>query len=152
MALFSAMFNSLTFDFILRQKMASGNINKFILYQVAALHPLAFNKRIRFENNECTARELTIQQMVLLQFDTKSMKPFFESLGFNTPIIWNVEKRMKAFSIIDALIAKLYCIDRNHYAYILSRFEILSKQEEKIFGKFLTRELCLDHFDKIEVI
>jgi hypothetical protein len=129
--------------------MSTGNINKFILYQVAAPDPSAFDKCIRFEGKELTANELAIQNVVPLQFNTNSMKPFFEQLGYNQPIVWNLEERMRSMSILDALVAHLYGLSREQYHHILSRFEILAKQEEKVFGKFKTRELCLYYFDKI---
>jgi hypothetical protein len=152
MILFAAVFNSLTFDFILRQKMATGNINKFILYQVAAPHPSAFKQKIKFEDEECTAKDIAIQQVVALQFNTNSMQEFFEPIGYNLPMEWDLERRMQSFCIVDALVAHLYGLSREQYAYILSRFRILAKQEEKVLGEFKTRELCLHYFDQIKLI
>jgi hypothetical protein len=147
--LFEAMFNSITFDYVLRQKMSTGNVNKFILYQVAGLVPDKFALQVSLMGKNVSAADLILQNVHILQFNTKSMSTFFSRFGLSTAFIWDNERRSKSICIIDALIAHLYGLTRPQYEYILSQFNLVENQEMKSFGEFRTKRMCLEYYDKI---
>lgn len=53
---------------------------------------------------------------------------------------------------IDAYVAHLYGLSRDDFAYILDTFPVLKRKEEKAFGEFMSKQKCLEEFDRIEKV
>jgi len=53
---------------------------------------------------------------------------------------------------IDALVAHLYGLAKDEFAYILDTFPVLRRKEEEAFGKFRTKRVCLEEYDRFAAI
>lgn len=50
---------------------------------------------------------------------------------------------------IDAMVAHLYGLSRDDFAYILDTFPVLKKKELKAFGEFKSKRKCLEEYDRL---
>jgi hypothetical protein len=78
------------------------------------------------------------------------MLPLFRHLGLTKPIPWDLELRHKAMGFVDAIIARIYGLTREDYAYILTRFPILRSQEIERYSEFRSERLSLEAWDRLE--
>ena len=152
MVLFACLFSSFSFDFVVRQKLATASLNRFILIQIAVPGPEAFSRLVKLDGNQTTVGELVVNRAPILLCNTKAMLPFFDKLGVQSATVWDAQKRHETMSLIDALMALSYGLSRDEYAYILGRFPILEGQEVNKFGEFRSKRLCLEAWDRLTLV
>ena len=135
-----ALFNSIPFDYIVRQKFFGADFIKSILYQIAVPDYANVEKHYDF-----------IWPKVLeLSFTSYSLKQFAEDRGYSgEPFIWDEERRLVLRAEIDAIFAKLYDFDKEDLIHILSGFPILKSKEEGKYEEYRTRRLVLEAWDKL---
>jgi hypothetical protein len=85
------------------------------------------------------------------------MAPFARDMGHVDsqgqvlpPFIWDEEDRRARMASLDALFFHLYGIDAKDAAYILDTFPIVREQDQKLFGRFRTRDDILMKLEFIE--
>jgi len=135
-----ALFNSIPFDYIVRQKFFGADFIKSILYQIAVPDYANVEKHYDF-----------IWPKVLeLSFTSYSLKQFAEDRGYSgEPFIWDEERRLVLRAEINAIFAKLYDFDKEDLIHILSGFPILKSKEEGKYEEYRTRRLVLEAWDKL---
>ena len=148
-----ANLNSLTFDFIVRQKVGGNNMSFFILKQLPILPPESYTEEdIEFISTR-------VLELVYTAWD---MQPFALDMGYDgEPFIWNSEIRALLRAELDAYYAKLYGLTRDELRYILDpadvygedfpseTFRVLKNNEIKQFGEYRTQRLVLESWDKM---
>jgi hypothetical protein len=149
MLLFACIFGSFVFDFIVRQKLSSAHLNRFTLAQIATPRPESFQRKLLFDGVEGAASEQVVGTAFGLFCNTESMLPFFKDFGVSAPVPWDPAARDRARCLIDAIIAKCYGLTRSEYAYVLTRFPILQRQENEKYGEFRSERLCLEAWDRL---
>jgi hypothetical protein len=146
-----ALFDSLVFDYVVRQKMAGAAMSHFILRQLPTLPPSAF----RIEDR------LYITNRVLeLVYTADDVAPFALDAGYEGPAFgWNDVRRGSLRADLDAYFAHLYGLTRDEIRYVLDpkdvfgedfpseTFRVLKEREEKEYGEYRTRKLVLETFD-----
>ena len=80
------------------------------------------------------------------------MTRYFKKIGYDKPVLWDKEERIKYINILDAVMAHLYGINKEEFEYLISRFKLLEKQELKMYGIFLTKKMALNYYDKIKLV
>ena len=151
--LFACLFSSFTFDYLARQKITVGNLNKFVLMQIAAPTPDRFKSTVlRYSNVEMSAEEWILQKSALLFGVTESILPVLSPFGIANVSKWDSDRRFDASCLVDAVIAHVYGLSRNEYEYIMTQFPIFQSQEEEAYGKYLSLSRCLAYFDEIEKV
>ena len=111
-----ANLNSLTFDFIVRQKVGGNNMSFFILKQLPILPPESYTEEdIEFISTR-------VLELVYTAWD---MQPFALDMGYDgEPFIWNSEIRALLRAELDAYYAKLYGLTRDELRYILDPADV----------------------------
>lgn len=72
------------------------------------------------------------------------LRPFAADMGYGgEPFVWDEDDLRHRLARLDALFFHLYGLDRNYADYILAQFPIVREQDEKRFGRYLTRDLIL---------
>ncbi len=145
--------NTLTFDFIARQKVGGNNMNFFIVKQLPILSPESYTQ----ENIDFIAPR--VLELVYTAWD---MQPFALDMGYDgEPFIWNSNRRAILRAELDAYYAKLYGLTRDELRYILDpadvygadfpseTFRVLKNNEIKQFGEYRTQRLVLESWDKM---
>ena len=83
-----------------------------------------------------------------LVYTAWEMAPFAADLGWHgPPFRWNSERRTLIRAEIDALMFRLYGIDRSDVSHILDTFEVLQKNDGRRWGEYRTKRLILERYD-----
>ena len=147
MVLFASIFGSFTFDFVVRQKLSSASLNRFILMQICAPLPRAFESEYGNGGTIDSLGNWIMKFGPALFCNTKALVPLFMHLGETKPVEWDPATRQKTICLVDALVARAYGLSRGQYEYILTRFPILRSQETEKYGEWLSQRLCLEGWD-----
>ena len=125
---------SLAFDFVARQKLGGSNFQYYIAKQLPMLPPPAARAA------EMAALELT--------YTAWDMSAFAADLGHcGPPFRWDEERRSLLRAELDALMFRLYGIEREDVDYILDTFPIVKRKDEVGFGEYRTKRLILERYD-----
>ncbi len=143
-----ANLNALPLDFVLRQKVQGQNLNWFILEQLPVVPPERYESE-RFGLK--TAAEIVREAVLELTYTAHDMAPFARGMGHVDeagevlpPFRWDEDRRLRLRAKLDALYFHLYGITgRDDIRYIYSTFPIVEREEEKAWGRYRSRDLCL---------
>lgn len=90
------------------------------------------------------------EQVLRLSYIAVDMRPFATDMGYGgEPFVWDEDDRRHRLARLDALFFHLYGLDRNDADYILAQFPIVREQDEKQFGRYLTRDLVLAYMNAV---
>jgi len=146
-----ANLNSITFDFIARQKIGGTHLTFTIFRQLPIIPPDWYTP----EDIEYISSR--VLELVYTAYD---MKPFALDMGYEgEPFVWNETRRAKLRAELDAKYAKLYGLTRDELRYILDpadvygadfpseTFRVLKNNEIKKYGEYRTQRLVLAAWD-----
>ncbi len=156
-----ANFNSLIFDYVLKQKVSGGNLNLFILKQL----PVISIKKCSHDNLSDISKKVV--ELSYTAWDLEIFaRDIIKEIGPDTwnrwfpynllvrgqpqPFIWDEERRAMLKAEIDAHFAKMYGLSRVELEYILEQFSVLQKSEERELGEYRTRRMVLEAWDRME--
>ena len=146
MPLLLANLNCYPLDYVLRQKVQSTNVNWYILEQIPMISPQKFENSI---GNQ-TIADFIREQVLRLTYTAVDMRPFAADMGYGgEPFVWDEDDRRHRLARLDALFFHLYGLDRNDADYILAQFPIVREQDEKQFGRYLTRDMVLAYMNAV---
>ena len=141
-----ANLNSFGFDYVARQKVQGTSVTWYIVEQLPMIARENYNQRF----GEMTAVELVRDHVLRLTFTSDDMFPFARDLGYTgLPFVWDAEERRHLRARLDALYFHLYGLSKEDTGYILDTFPIVRRQDEKVFGKYRTKELILAYMNAL---
>ena len=134
----TATMNSFGCDYVARQKLGGTHLNFFYMKQLAVLPPGRLGQYEAF-----------IESRVLeLCYTAWDMAPFGGDLGWDgPPFRWDAQRRALIRAELDALMFRLYGIDRADADYILDTFAVLQKDDLKRWGEYRTKRLTLERYN-----
>ena len=146
--LLAANFNSMVFDFVVRQKIQGQTLNLFIVEQFPVVPNARFHD-IRFGPK--SAAEVIREAVLELTYTAHDMAPFAADLGHvddsgqpKPPFPWDEDRRLHLRAKLDAVFFHLYGIeDRDDIRHIYASFPIVERQETAAYSHYRTRDLCL---------
>jgi hypothetical protein len=149
-----ANFNSVVFDFVLRQKIQGQNVNWFIVEQLPVVPPTAYARMFGPKSAGAIVREAVLE----LSYTANDLAPFARDLGHIDaagnvlpPFVWDQDRRLMLRAKLDALYFILYGVfdpadlaqSRDDIRYIYSTFPIVEREETAKWGSYRSRDLCL---------
>jgi hypothetical protein len=150
MALLCGAYNSLCFDYLLRNSLSQPSIPQGVFEQTAIPEAKVIN------------HEFVISRVIELCFTASELKPWAEDLGYDgPPFDFDPERRALLRAELDAYYARLYGLTRDELRYILDpsdvmgpdypseTFRVLKKNEIRDFGEYRTRRLVLEAWDRL---
>jgi hypothetical protein len=163
---FLGLLSSLTFDFVVRQKLGGTNFTYGYIKQIAVPGPESFSDQ---------DVDLIAPKVLELTFTSEAMRPLWsDTVAQNQrwdkrtgadrgqPWRWNPERRAILRAELDAIYARLYGLSREDLRYILDptevmgsdypseSFRVLKDKEIRHFGEYRTRRLVLEAWDRME--
>ena len=146
--LLGANMNATVFDYIARQKIQGQNLNLFLMEQLPVI-PEHIVAGTAFGDK--TAIEVIREAVLELTYTAHDMAPFARDVGHvdrkgmvKPPFEWNPDRRLRLRAKLDAVFFHLYGVTaRKDVRYIYSTFPIVERQEERAYGRYRTRDLCL---------
>jgi hypothetical protein len=145
-----ANFNSLTSDYIARQKVGGIHLNFSILKQIPILPPDQYRETCEWD------RRMKLGDWILLRaleltYTAWDLEPFAKDCGYNeSPFRWNEERRFLLRCELDAAYFHLYEIARDDVDYIMETFPIVKRKDEKQYGVYRTRWVILEMYDEMQ--
>jgi N-6 DNA Methylase len=149
-----ALLNSLTFDYLVRQKYAGSHLKAYMVSQVPAPPPNGLSRgNLNFIN----------ERVIQLVFSTSELRFFVNDLEYDGDLIeWKPEGRALIRAELDAYYGYLYGLTRRELDYILDpkavidqeypseTFRVLKENEEKdpSVGEYRTQRLVLEAWDR----
>ena len=154
-ALLLANLNAVPFDFVARQKIQGQHLNWFILEQLPVVPPERY-EAVRFGPK--TAAEIVREAVLELTYTAHDMAPFARDMGhvdeagqILPPFRWDPDRRLMLCAKLDALHFHLYGVTgRDDIRYIYSTFPIVEREEDKAWGRYRSRDLCLAWLSALE--
>ena len=67
--------------------------------------------------------------------------------SYGPPFRWDPERRALLRAELDALMFRLYGIERDDVDYIMDTFPIVKRKDEAEFGEYRTKRLILERYD-----
>ncbi len=147
--------NSLTFDYVARQKVGGMNFSFYFLRQLPLPGPEDF-----------VAGDLAfiVPRVLELTYTAWDLEPWARELGFEgPPFRFDPDRRAHLRAELDAWYARAYGLTRDELRYILDpadiegpdypseTFRVLQKNELKAHGEYRTQRLVLEAWDALEV-
>jgi hypothetical protein len=145
--------NSLTLDYLARQKVGGTSLTYFYLKQFPILPPDRYTE---------VDLAFIVPRVLELTYTAHDLKPWAEDLSYDgEPFAWNPNRRAVLRAELDAYYAKLYDLTRDELRYILDpadvmgddypseTFRVLKTNEMREFGEYRTARLVLREFDRM---
>lgn len=149
-----ANMNTIAFDYLARQKVHGNHLAWYLLEQLPVISPENYARQLGSKS----AIKIVHDAVLELTYTAHDMAPFARDLGYVDttgevlpPFAWDEERRFTLRSKLDALYLILYGVwdaenpakSREDINYIYSTFQVLERDEQKVFGRFRSPELAL---------
>ncbi|MEX5635829.1 Eco57I restriction-modification methylase domain-containing protein [Parafrankia sp. FMc2] len=147
--LLHALFSSIAFDYVARQKMSGIDMTYTILKQIAAPHPDVFDRPTPWDR-EHTLAEWIRPYVLELSYSSKRLRPYAQELGdHGEPFRWRPHRRAILQADLDAAFLHIYGFQPADTEHILSTFRTLASAEKKTYSEYRTRRLVLDAYTRM---
>jgi hypothetical protein len=141
-----AVWSSLAFDYVARQKLSGTAMKYFIVKQVACPPPAVFEEVPPWAGTQL--RDVVLPRVLELTYTSYRIAPYARDLGDNgAPFRWNPERRTAIRAELDAAMMHVYGLGRDEVEHVLDSFPVVRKYEERDHGEFRTKRLVLDCYD-----
>lgn len=149
--LLHAVWSSLIFDYIARQKLSGTHMSYAIVNQLACPTPATFAKPAPWAP-ERSLTEWVVPYVLELSYTSWRLKPYAQEMDDDgRPFRWIPERRALLRADLDAAFLHVYGLSRAEAEHVLDSFFVLRKYEERDYGEFRTRRLVLDAYHRMAV-
>ncbi|AHW62296.1 Eco57I restriction-modification methylase [Draconibacterium orientale] len=142
LVILSCNLSTLAFDYIVRNKLGSENIAKFVIKQLPVI-----------SEEHLTAKIFDfIQSKALrLYYVSNDLKPVANDLNYQgEPFTWDEEERFQLKCELDAIYGHLYGLTREEFDYILETFPIVKRKDIEKYGTYRTKDTILKLYDEMD--
>lgn len=144
-----AVWSSLAFDYIARQKLSGTGMTYFIVKQLVCPPPITFAQPTPWEA-EIALAQWVLRYALELSYTSWRLQPYANDLGDDgPPFRWDPERRALLRADLDAAFLHIYGLNRNESEHVLDSFPVVRKYEERDFGEYRTRRLVLEAYDRM---
>jgi hypothetical protein len=145
--LLQAIWSSLSFDYIARQKLSGTSMTYFMVKQLACPTPAAFDEQPSWCGTSLGA--FVRPRVLELSYTSNRVRPYAVDLfgDARAPYRWSPERRDQLRAEIDGAMLLLYGHDRADAEDVLESFDGLRRSEEHDHGEFRTKRLVLSAYD-----
>jgi len=144
-----AFFQSHIIDYIVRTKMQGINFSNFIFNQLPILPPEQHKQTPGIEGDATIEKSIN-KILINLTNYSYDLEPFVKDLGGQiNPRKWDEQERLDNFAKLDAIVARLYGLNKDELNHIFANFKGEAKNQKDRHGEYLSKKLTFDYFDKI---
>lgn len=160
-ALILANLNSIAFDYIARQKVPGINFSWYLLKQIPVVSLEDFEVT---KFGSVSALELVNESVLELTYTANDLAGFATDIGYlndagkvKEPFVWDKKRRLRLIAKLDALFFIMYGMfdsknrrdSSDKISYIYSTFPIIEREENKRYGRYLSRDLALAYCNSL---
>lgn len=147
--LLHAVWSTLIFDYVSRQKISGANMKYFIVKQLPCPSPTVFGEVTSWRTGVSLA-DWVRSYVLELSYTSHRLKPYAEEMDDNgPPFRWDPERRALLRADLDAAFLHVYGLTRAEAEHVLESFFVLRKYELRDYGEFRTRRLVLEAYDRM---
>ncbi|GAA5155837.1 N-6 DNA methylase [Pseudonocardia eucalypti] len=147
--LLHAMWSTLAFDYIARQKISGTGMKYFLTKQLACPTPAIFAGPAPWEPDRTLAEWVT-PYVLELSYTSWRIRPYAREMSLDgPPFRWDPERRALLRADLDAAFLHVFGLTRPEAEHVLDSFLVLRKYEERDHGDYRTRRLVLDAYDRM---
>jgi hypothetical protein len=151
--LLQAVWSSLVFDYISRQKLSGTHMSYAVVKQLACPEPADFDAAPSW--SDAPLDDFVRQRVLELAYTSWMLAPYAVDVLQGVPGVtdpgppfrWLPERRAQLGSELDAAMLHLYGLDRNDAEQVLDSFPVVRKYDERDYGYFVTKRLVLSEYD-----
>lgn len=144
-----ATMNSFILDYVLRQKVSSGNLTFHIVKQLPFSSPGEVSEYLQWLSN--TFIGWIYPRILELTYTAWDLEPFAKDCGYDgPPFKWDEERRFLLRCELDAAYFHLYGIERDDVDYIMETFPIVKRKDGKQYGNYRTKQVILEMYDEMK--
>lgn len=144
-----ALWSSIVFDFVARQKLSGTHMTYNIVQQLAVPDPAKFECQTPWCHSEHLETWLT-SYVLELSYTSVRLRPYAQDLGDDgPPFRWDAERRALLRADLDAGFLHIYGLDRDEAEHVLDSFFVVRKYEERDVGEYRTKRLVLQAYDRM---
>jgi hypothetical protein len=157
-AILLANFNSFVLDYIGRQKACGGNLNFYVVKQLAILplntyvEPCPWSsKNPQKKDTELTLKDWILSNTIELIYTAWDLSDFAKDCGYiGPPFRWDEERRFLLRCELDGAFFILYRIENSDVNYIMDTFPIIKRKDLQKYGEYRTKLTILDIYDRMQ--
>ena len=147
--LLHAVWSSLVFDFVARQKLSGSNIQYHAVKQFACPAPSRFAEPAPWQASTALA-DWIVPYVLELSYTSWRLSSYAREMGDDgPPFRWNHPRRAFLRADLDAGLMHVYGLTRPEVEHVLESFPVVCKYEERDHGEYLTRRLVLEAYDRM---
>jgi len=145
--LLQAVWSSLAFDYIVRQKLSGTNMIYAVVKQVACPTPATFDQPTPWQP-DITLAEYITPRVVELTYTSHMMASYARDFGYEgPPLPWDSDRRAQLKAELDAAVFHIYGLTRDEVEHVLDSFPVVRKYDERDYGEYLTSKVILECYD-----
>jgi hypothetical protein len=142
-----AVWSSLVFDYVARQKVSGSGMTYFIVKQLACPTPATFARPTKWWAEQ-TLADWVRPYVLELSYTSWRLKPYAVDLGDDgPPFRWDPERRALLRADLDAAFLHVYGLTREEAEHVLDSFPVVRKYDERDHGEYRTKRLVLEAYD-----
>jgi len=147
--LLHAVWSTLAFDYVARQKLSGTHMKYFTVKQLACPTPATFDMPAPWKTDRTLAEWVT-PYVLELSYTSWRLQPYAHEMHDNgPPFRWAPERRSLLRADLDAAFLHVYGLTRPEAEHVLDSFPVVRKYEERDHGEYRTRRLVLSAFDQM---
>lgn len=147
--LLHAVWSTMAFDYVARQKISGTGMTYFIVKQLACPTPATFAQPTTWQPSR-TLTEWVTPYVLELSYTSWRLQPYAREMADNgPPFRWDPERRSLLRADLDAAFLHVYGLSRPEAEHVLDSFPVVRKYEERDHGEYRTRRLVLDAYDRM---
>ena len=141
--LLHAVWSSVTFDYVARQKISGTHMTYSVVKQIACPTPDIFAQATTWEARQTLAKWMT-PYVLELTYTSWRLQPYAQEMGDEgPPFRWDPARRSLLRADLDAAMLHVYGLSRTEAEHVLDSFPVVRKYDERDHGEYLTRRLVL---------
>jgi hypothetical protein len=152
-AILQAVWSSLVFDYVARQKFSGTHMTFGIVKQLACPPPAAFDEAVPWLGDEpfgdwvnVRALELSYTSWKVASF-AMDISRIHDEVSLSPPYRWIPARRELLRTELDAAMLHLFGLTRREAERVLDSFLVMAKYQERDHGEFRTKRLVLEAYD-----
>jgi hypothetical protein len=145
-----AVWSSLIFDYIARQKQSGADLPFFLVKQLACPTPATFDIDPGWAGS--TLADFLRHRVLELAYTSYRIKAYAADIvdgDPGEPFRWLPERRAQLIAELDAAMLHVYGLAREDAEHVLDSFFVVRKYEERDYGEFRTKRLVLTEYDAL---
>ncbi|ASW55771.1 DNA methyltransferase [Plantactinospora sp. KBS50] len=146
-----ANLSTFIFDYVARQKLSGASMSYFITKQLPALPPSAYRRGVPWCDSNGNLESWIKVRVLELSFNSYDMRGYARELDDEgQPFVWASGRRELLRAELDAAYFHLYGVGRSDVDYVMDSFNLVRKDDERIYGDYRTKRMILEIYDAMQ--